>query len=298
MKKIFLLLVLIFAVGVGVAFAQTFHFSEPSFGTIPPVPETYPPLTPGVVPPTSIHVPPPPPKPTLTCTDLTLPQQNPPLVISRNFPYNNDSWTGGEVTKLQKFLVQAGLLATTDFGFFGPLTEKAVQKFQDQYSVVSNTSSAYGYVGPATAAKIKEVSCRTTPPPPCDFPNIWKDSVCIPPLVKFVSGDNVETTDYVRIRATPSLIGAQISTVNPRTKGTISKGPVSADGYIWYEWTVDCTSSIPNAICAPIQGWSAENYLQKITPTTPSITVLSPNGGEQWEKGKTHTVSWKLSLGI
>jgi len=163
MKKIFLLLVLIFAVGVGVAFAQTFHFSEPSFGTIPPVPETYPPLTPGVVPPTSIHVPPPPPKPTLTCTDLTLPQQNPPLVISKNFPYNNDSWTGGEVTKLQKFLVQAGLLTTTDFGFFGPLTEKAVQKFQDNYAIVSNTSPAYGHVGPATAAKIKEISCSSQP---------------------------------------------------------------------------------------------------------------------------------------
>jgi hypothetical protein len=27
-------------------------------------------------------------------------------------------------------------------------------------------------------------------------------------------------------------------------------------------------------------------------PTTPSITVTAPNGGETWKRGTTHTVTW------
>jgi len=42
--------------------------------------------------------------------------------------------------------------------YFGSLTEKAVQKFQMKYSVVSSPSDlGYGYVGPKTRAKLFEV---------------------------------------------------------------------------------------------------------------------------------------------
>ncbi len=33
----------------------------------------------------------------------------------------------------------------------------------------------------------------------------------------------------------------------------------------------------------------------KSTATTPSITVISPNGGEQWEIGKTYNITWAMS---
>ena len=43
-------------------------------------------------------------------------------------------------------------------GYFGPLTKKAVQKFQLQYEVVNSESDAgFGYVGPKTRAKLQEV---------------------------------------------------------------------------------------------------------------------------------------------
>jgi len=41
--------------------------------------------------------------------------------------------------------------------YFGSLTEKAVQKFQAKYGVAQEGDSGYGYMGPKTRAKIKEV---------------------------------------------------------------------------------------------------------------------------------------------
>lgn len=77
-----------------------------------------------------------------------------------NLSYNlysdqSDSTTNGEVTRLQQFLAQdssiypAGLIT----GFFGPMTEAAVQRWQARNGVVSSGSAdttGYGYVGPRT----------------------------------------------------------------------------------------------------------------------------------------------------
>ena len=68
-----------------------------------------------------------------------------------------DARTNGEVTKLQQFLAQdssiypAGLVT----GYFGPMTETAVQRWQARNGVVSSGSpdtTGYGYVGPKTRA--------------------------------------------------------------------------------------------------------------------------------------------------
>ncbi|MBU6431609.1 peptidoglycan-binding protein, partial [Patescibacteria group bacterium] len=42
-------------------------------------------------------------------------------------------------------------------GYFGPLTEKAVEKFQDKYGIVKSGEEGYGIVGPKTRAKMSEV---------------------------------------------------------------------------------------------------------------------------------------------
>ncbi|MBU4480607.1 peptidoglycan-binding protein, partial [Patescibacteria group bacterium] len=41
--------------------------------------------------------------------------------------------------------------------YFGSLTEKAVQKFQEKYGIAKEGDSGYGYVGPKTRAKLVEV---------------------------------------------------------------------------------------------------------------------------------------------
>ncbi len=67
--------------------------------------------------------------------------------------------TGGDVTSLQEFLAASpdlyprGLIT----GYYGALTEEAVEKFQVKYDIVSSGSpstTGYGRVGPMTMAKI------------------------------------------------------------------------------------------------------------------------------------------------
>ena len=66
--------------------------------------------------------------------------------------------SGNQVKELQKFL------AVEQTGYFGPLTEQAVQKWQIKYGIVSGGSqenTGFGVVGPKTRAKISEVCNRT-----------------------------------------------------------------------------------------------------------------------------------------
>lgn len=88
--------------------------------------------------------------------------------------------SGSQVTALQTALktdvsvYPEGIVS----GFFGALTEKAVQRFQAKYGIVSSGTPAttgYGRVGPKTRAKLNEVfgggvvvtpPGTTTPPPP------------------------------------------------------------------------------------------------------------------------------------
>ncbi len=58
-----------------------------------------------------------------------------------------DNSTEGEVSKLQQFL---GVIPT---GYFGPLTEQAVERYQSSHGIVSSGSpdtTGYGFVGPQT----------------------------------------------------------------------------------------------------------------------------------------------------
>ncbi len=71
-----------------------------------------------------------------------------------------DAATGGEVSKLQRFLIaekvlNAGAPTSNVTGNFGPLTEEAVQKWQYDHDVVREgnaETTGYGYVGKRTRA--------------------------------------------------------------------------------------------------------------------------------------------------
>lgn len=75
---------------------------------------------------------------------------------------------GEEVRRLQEFLSQdkeiypEGLVT----GFYGPLSVKAVRRFQLKYGVIKNESdSGNGLVGPKTIAKLSEVFGEKVPQP-------------------------------------------------------------------------------------------------------------------------------------
>lgn len=71
---------------------------------------------------------------------------------------------GEDVTSLQKFLLASGMLsADAVSGFYGPLTEVGVQKFQTTKGIVTSgtaASTGYGAVGPRTRAQIS--LCNST----------------------------------------------------------------------------------------------------------------------------------------
>lgn len=72
---------------------------------------------------------------------------------------------GTDVTKLQQFLASQGLLASDSItGYFGNLTQTAVQKWQASHNIVSSGSpetTGWGVVGPKTRAAI--TACGSAP---------------------------------------------------------------------------------------------------------------------------------------
>ncbi|HEY4510500.1 MAG TPA: peptidoglycan-binding protein, partial [Candidatus Paceibacterota bacterium] len=72
-----------------------------------------------------------------------------------------DAVTGGEVSKLQQFLAGDASLYPEGLvtGFFGPATERAVQRLQTKHGIISSGSpdtTGYGFVGPQTRAVLQK----------------------------------------------------------------------------------------------------------------------------------------------
>lgn len=65
-----------------------------------------------------------------------------------------DATSGGAVTKLQAFLVAAGLLTDAPTGFYGPVTVGALKSFQREHTILDT-----GAAGPVTRGAIKRLSC-------------------------------------------------------------------------------------------------------------------------------------------
>ncbi len=137
--------------GGAIASAMT---PEPDLASYVPLPMPSPSPTPA----------PPPPAPGI----VTSPPEPAPLAIcpnlSRTLSYGV---SGNDVGELQKFLIWKGHLAKgNDTGFFGALTQAAVQKFQCAAMGLcsgSPSSNGYGVVGPQTRSSIA-IACGIVPP--------------------------------------------------------------------------------------------------------------------------------------
>ncbi|MDO8682598.1 MAG: peptidoglycan-binding protein, partial [Armatimonadota bacterium] len=81
---------------------------------------------------------------------------------------------GKDVTRLQELLAKDAEVYPEGkvTGYFGALTEKAVQRFQKKYGIASSGSpstTGYGILGPKTRAKLAEVFAGTAVPPAASF---------------------------------------------------------------------------------------------------------------------------------
>jgi len=67
--------------------------------------------------------------------------------------------TGDDVRQLQEFLARDSEIYPENLvtGYFGPLTEAAVQRFQLKHGIVTAGSAGYGWFGPRTTAKLLEL---------------------------------------------------------------------------------------------------------------------------------------------
>lgn len=78
------------------------------------------------------------------------------LVLTRGLAYGSrDGYGYNDVSRLQSFLISQGYLYSNVTGYYGSLTASAVAKFQQ-----NNNLSPVGIVGPATRARIQQLTCN------------------------------------------------------------------------------------------------------------------------------------------
>ncbi|OGZ43935.1 MAG: hypothetical protein A3J55_00690 [Candidatus Ryanbacteria bacterium RIFCSPHIGHO2_02_FULL_45_17b] len=238
------------------------------------------------------------------------------------FTYNfylgmDDAETGGQVTELQKILgadseIYPEALIT---GYYGPLTEQAVRRYQKKHSIVSSGSpdtTGYGVVGPATRAKMRGL-CGTPTPLPIPVSSMR------PPIISGVSGPqsldiNQQGTWVVKAY---DKNGGNLSywvTWGDEMPPFGTGGANGMPGYAQGQQTSTFTHSYAQAGIYRITFYvTSENTIRCITTpcptnvetaqtsltvnvggevTNPTLQVLSPNGGEIFYMGDDNVIRW------
>jgi uncharacterized protein YgiM (DUF1202 family) len=107
--------------------------------------------------------------------------------------------------------------------------------------------SAYDAAGNASPVSLPTtiitLNATTTPPPPT-----------------FAIGARVQTTAKLNVRSTPTAKGKVLGSQSRGSQGTITSGPVSSNGYIW--WNINYDSGA--------DGWSAQSYLSLVSSSQPT----------------------------
>ncbi len=217
------------------------------------------------------------------------------ISITNNLRYRDrDANKNGEVSTLQDFLQIKGYLNSEPTGYFGILTLKAVKDFQRD-----NNINPTGYVGTITRAKIKVLTCDgTIISPPNPTTSIAISSISGPQSLNInqqgtwtvnASSSNGGTLSY-------SVIwGDEVYATTRSSQPTASQSPQQSATFTHSystAGTYTATFTVTNT-----SGQSAKTSLNvKVgNTTTPSITVLSPNGGETYKIGEELDFKWESS---
>ncbi|OIO33252.1 MAG: hypothetical protein COZ49_03175 [Candidatus Yonathbacteria bacterium CG_4_10_14_3_um_filter_47_65] len=242
-----------------------------------------------------------------SCVDLTHTMQR--------VPASTDVNSGGEVSILQEFLARdtsiypEGLIT----GFFGALTEKAVQRWQIARDVVpadnpgTPATTGYGVVGPDTRSSIRIASgCAINP------------GVVVAPTVTVTSpngGEIYELGDTVKIKWSTDYVGTSkyeiglIGAGNDGPDGIEGTADDVNGGYevianvnhdpAGYAWVIplDTATHDDYKIVVSIgerglflEQDESDNTFAIVKPS--KLTVMKPNGGEQVGWGVNYTINW------
>ena len=233
-----------------------------------------------------------------------------PRISNTLYRGSSDSWTKGEVSILQRFLRQLypDLPVT---GYFGVLTEEAVVRFQSQYGI-----SAVGIVGPETREKIASL-CEPIGYPVDPLPPVSAGYLQIEPSYASISVGGSATMRAIFQPPMPKCPeGAYCAQVMPAPIPVVAEWISSNPGVASIDIIGSCAAiGCPVPTTVLIKGISnGVVYIKAaykspygkdtvVTATarvtvgavsSPSITVLSPNGGEQLQLGSTQPITWSV----
>ena len=193
--------------------------------------------------------------------------------ISENIHYGaSDTASDNAVTNLQNFLVSQGFFDSANLGtgHFGPVTSRAVIKFQAAHGIPTT-----GFVGPLTRAAIQSIGCGSTTPPvtttaPVTLYSITPASGDSNTSVSitgfgFTNSNTVLFNGNVAARNLPISSSIAIAcTTNPSCHGGINQ---TINFSVPTSLSPNCP---PNAMCAM--------FMQLVTPGQYTVTVENSNG--------------------
>ena len=204
---------------------------------------------------------------------------------------------GSEVRALQTALQKEGLYSKAITGMFDLNTASAVVGFQEKYAseilAPWGLSHGTGFVGRTTRLKLNELyGCGITPPPHPTTPSIH--------VLSPNGGEKWEVGKSYTIRwdASPQVAKVDISLQKEGTSyfKFIARNVIASSGQ--YNWKIDVPTGRYKLYIGTTPSWGthaydfSDNYFSIVSPSTPYIHVLSPNGGEKLIAGRTYTIKW------
>ena len=181
---------------------------------------------------------------------------------------------GPNVLALQKFLIAQGYLpAKYATSYFGPLTTKALQAFQSNIHV-----SPVGFVGPQTLNALNNITSNA-------------------PVNMSTLTTNIASITVANPNPTPNPSSAVVSNVpvpTPTPNPTPTPTPTPTPNPV----PTPTPNPVPNPTPVPPYYNPSGTLTGQGNPCTgtPTITVIHPNGGEQFRNGDDIDVKWSSSF--
>ncbi|MGB3329497.1 MAG: SH3 domain-containing protein [Thermomicrobiales bacterium] len=85
------------------------------------------------------------------------------------------------------------------------------------------------------------------------------------PAAKFAIGDSLQVTEAVNFRSAAGTSASVIAVLAAGTTGTVTGGPTSANGYVWWQFRTSGGTT----------GWAVQDWLAKTSGTTTTTTTTT-----------------------
>lgn len=229
-----------------------------------------------------------------TGESFTLKPSQPTCIdIQKNIALGSrDISPNAHVARLQSFLISQGLMSDIT-GYFGTVTKNALKVFQTNNGI----SPVNGYAGPLTREKIKAMSCGTTVVTPQPSITIISPSLGVhletnvPSHVSWKStGPNA---NYTLVYTISGVAGQGVMGSYSPTQANCSNSDTC-----YIVWPFAFTSpAVTLSVTDTVSGRTGISGVFEVFSNSvqPSITVLSPNGGETFKVGDTVNINWNSS---